>query len=118
LLRICLISYIGNYDKAMRVVAYAELVILVRVLFGAIFRRNSLLAPLIFVHFLRARYYQSTFTQKAVGEIRGQIDGRVRQAGTPPAAVQAWDTFLMLVNRWAGAILTPAQPAGAAPARG
>jgi hypothetical protein len=105
----------------MRVVAYTELLILGRVTFGAIFRQNSLLAPLIFVHFLRARYYQSTFTQKAIGDIRGRIDARLRQPGTPPAALQAWDTVLMLINRWAGAILTPAAPtaqAGPAPARG
>jgi hypothetical protein len=100
----------------MRVVAYTELGILARVTLGAIFRQNSLLAPLIYVHFLRARYYQSPFTKNVIGSIRTQIDTRVRQPGMPPVAVQVWDMFLMLINRWVGLTLAPgpAQPAAAA----
>jgi len=37
----------------MKVVAYAELVIFLRVLLGAITFRNSLLSPILFAHFLK-----------------------------------------------------------------
>lgn len=100
----------------MKVVAYTELVILVRVIFGAIFRQNSLLAPLIYVHFLRMRYYQSAFTRSAVDDLHKQIDTRVRAPGIPPAVAQGWGTVNMLVGRWAGMTLAPAQPAAPAPA--
>jgi transmembrane protein 33 len=100
----------------MKVVAYAELLILGRVFFGAILRQNSLVAPLIYAHFLRARYHQSAFTRGAIGDAKGRIEARIRQPGVPPFAVQAWDTLLMLLNRWAGATIAPAQPAPA-PAR-
>ena len=47
----------ANCDPAMKVVAYAELVIFLRVLLGAITFRNSLLSPILFAHFLKQWYY-------------------------------------------------------------
>lgn len=104
----------ANYDTAMKAVAFTELFIFVRVLLGAITFQNSLLAPIIFAHFLRQRYYQSAFTREAVGTTTARLDGYIRKPGNPPVVVQVWDKIQMLVGRWAGSTLTP--NAGAAPA--
>ncbi|KAF7339654.1 Nucleoporin POM33 [Mycena sanguinolenta] len=106
----------ANYDSAMRVVAYTELVIFVRVFLGAITFQNSLLSPIIFVHFLRQRYYQSAFTREAVGSTTARIDAFVRKPGNPPMLVTVWDRIQMLVGRWVGTTLTPANANGGAAA--
>ncbi|KAG5341384.1 hypothetical protein C0989_011095 [Termitomyces sp. Mn162] len=97
----------ANYDTAMRVVAFTELVILVRVVLGAVTFQNSLLSPIIFAHFLRSRYYQSAFTREAVSVTSARIDQLVRKPGNPPAVVQIWEKVQMLAGRWVGSTLTP-----------
>jgi len=106
----------ANYDRAMKAVAFTELIIFVRVLLGAITFQNSLLAPIVFAHFLRQRYYQSAFTRDAIGFTAARIDGYIRKPGTPPVVVQVWDKVQMLVGRWAGSSLTPNAGAGGADA--
>lgn len=113
----------ANYDPAMRIVAYAELLILVRVALGALTFQNSLLAPVIFAHFLRLRFYQSQFTQRAVSHVQSLIDGFVRRPGNPPVLASVWEKAKVLITRWSGTVLTQApqpqaQPAGAAGAAG
>ncbi|EKM60872.1 uncharacterized protein PHACADRAFT_247077 [Phanerochaete carnosa HHB-10118-sp] len=103
----------ANYDTAMKAVAFIELLIMARVLLGAITFRNSLLTPIFYAHFLRQRYYQSAFTRNALTLVNQRIEGYVRQPGTPPVAVQIWDTFKMLLTRWAGSSVAPQQPAAA-----
>ena len=111
-------SRVANYDPAMRLVAYAELLILVRVALGALLFQNSLLAPIIYAHFLRLRYYHSQFTQRAVEHVRVLIDGYARRPGNPPVLVNGWEKAQSWISRWAGSVLTqqpqPASPAGAA----
>ncbi|KAG6902804.1 hypothetical protein C0995_011291 [Termitomyces sp. Mi166 len=97
----------ANYDTAMRVVAFTELVILVRVVLGAVTFQNSLLSPIMFAHFLRQRYYQSAFTREAVSVTSVRIDQFVRKPGNPPVVVQIWEKAQMLAGRWAGTTLTP-----------
>jgi hypothetical protein len=97
----------ANYDTAMKVVAYAELVIIVRVTLGAITFQNALLSPLIYAHFLRQRYYQSAFTREALAVTAKKIDGYVRRPGNPPMVVQVWEKAQMLAGRWAGSSLVP-----------
>jgi len=106
----------ANYDTAMRVVAYTELLILVRVVLGAVTFQNSLLAPLIFAHFLRQRYFQSAFTREALADTTKRVDALVRKPGNPPVLLTVWDKSQMLVQRWAGIALAP-NPAPAAAAR-
>lgn len=102
----------------MRIVAYAELAILARVVLGALTFQNSLLAPIIYAHFLRLRFYQSQFTQRAVGHVASLIDGFVRRPGNPPAVVGVWEKVQMLITRWSGSILAPQQqPVNPAAAR-
>jgi len=97
----------ANYDTAMKVVAYTELAIFVRVAFGAILFQNSLLAPIIFAHFLRQRYFQSAFTREAIATTANKVDFYVRKPGNPPVLVNVWDKGQMLVQRWAGVVLAP-----------
>ncbi|KAJ7071239.1 hypothetical protein C8F01DRAFT_1244869 [Mycena amicta] len=103
----------ANYDSAMKIVAYTELVIGARVVFGTLLLQNSLLAPIVFVHFLRQRYYQSPFTRDAIAVTTKRFDDFIRKPSTPPVAVQIWDKAQMLVGRWVGTTLTPngAEPA-------
>lgn len=103
----------ANYDTAMKAVAFIELLIMARVLLGALTFRNSLLTPIFYAHFIRQRYYQSAFTRNAVTLVNQRIEGYVRQPGTPPVAVQIWDTFKMLLTRWGGSSMVPQQPAAA-----
>ncbi|PPQ90466.1 hypothetical protein CVT25_014984 [Psilocybe cyanescens] len=97
----------ANYDNAMRVVAYTELVILVRVILGFFTFRNSLLAPIIFAHFLRQRYFQSGFTREAVGNVNNRADSFIRKPTNPPVLAQVWDKVQYLIQTWAGVTLTP-----------
>jgi hypothetical protein len=98
----------------MRVVAYVELVIFARVLIGAITFQSSIIAPLIYAHFLRQRYYQSSFTREAISTTDHNVTEYAHKEGTPPIAGQVWDKVRSLIGRWAGNILAPQPPAGGA----
>ncbi|TFK76856.1 hypothetical protein BDN72DRAFT_830023 [Pluteus cervinus] len=105
----------ANYDGAMNVVAYAEVVIFLRVILGAVTFRNSFAMPIIFAHFLRQRYYQSAFTRHAFSVVDDQINRQIASAGNPPWAVSGYSNTRMLLTRWVGGTLAPA--AEAAPRR-
>jgi transmembrane protein 33 len=107
----------ANYDTAMKAVAFIELLIMARVLFGAILLRNSILSPIIYAHFLRQRYYQSVFTRSAIQYVNGRVEGYVRAPGTHPVAVQVWDKVKFGLDKWVGGTIAPQQPAAAAGAR-
>ncbi|KAJ7597678.1 hypothetical protein C8J56DRAFT_852025 [Mycena floridula] len=102
----------NNYDSAMKAVAYTELIILVRVVFGALLLQNSLLSPIIYAHFLRQRYYQSQFSRDALAHALARADGLVNNLHNP-TVTGVWDKVKMLVARWGGSNIAPAP----APAR-
>ncbi|KAH7921953.1 hypothetical protein BV22DRAFT_690356 [Leucogyrophana mollusca] len=106
----------ANYDPAMRLVAFTELLIFVRVLLGAVTFRNSLLSPLVYGHFLRQRYYQSAFTRDAIALADARISGLVNRPGNPPMLINVWAKARELTGRWAGGTIAPQQPAGGAAA--
>ncbi|KAF9557857.1 hypothetical protein CPC08DRAFT_819645 [Agrocybe pediades] len=111
----------ANYDTAMKVVAFTELAILARVVFGTITFSNSLLAPIIFAHFLRQRYFQSAFTRDAVTFTNAYITQLTARPGVPPVVGSVWSKAQMLISRWAGVLARPGANganAGAAPAEG
>lgn len=110
-------SFLANYDTAMKAVAFLELTIMARVFLGGIVFYNSLLTPIFYAHFLRQRYYQSAFTRNAVTLVNERVEGYIRKPGTPPVAVQVWDTFKMLLSRWAGTTIAPQQPGAGARAQ-
>jgi hypothetical protein len=93
----------------MKFVAYIELVIFMRVLLGALTFQNSLISPVIYGHFLRQRYYQSSFTRDAVAVTNAKIDRWVRAPGRPPMLVTVWVRLQMILERWVGNTLAPSQ---------
>lgn len=96
----------ANYDPAMRFVAYAEVAIFARVLFGALLFRNSLMAPLFYAHFLRLRFYMSSFTRAAFQRVKGVMDGWVSHQSCPPVVRKAYLTLTDLVGRYASSVLS------------
>jgi len=110
-----------NYDSAMRVVAYAEVAILLRVGIGALLFQNSFLTPIIFAHFLRMRYFQSSFTKGAIDRVIYYVDDFVNKPSVPPIVKQVWATAQQIVGRWTGATLSArgaaTQPAAAGTGR-
>ncbi|KAJ3751566.1 hypothetical protein EV360DRAFT_89612 [Lentinula raphanica] len=106
----------ANYDTAMKAVAFAELIIFVRVLLGALIFRNSIMSPICYAHFLRQRWYHSNFTRNAVAYTVARIDATVDGQGNA-ALSNVWVKGKELVARWGGSTLAPAQGARAGPAR-
>lgn len=103
----------------MKAVAYTELVIFARVLFGAMILQNSLISPVIFAHFLRQRYYQSSFTRDAVAFADSHATRLTGRPGIPPVVAQVWAKGREMIVRWGGSIMTggptpAARTAGAA----
>ena len=92
----------ANYDPAMRVVAFTELLIFLRVAFGAILLRNSLVAPLIYAHFLRQRYYQSAFTREAVSYADERVLATLGNPAAPPVVGTVWGKVREFAIKWAG----------------
>ncbi|KIS66455.1 nucleoporin POM33 [Mycosarcoma maydis] len=103
----------ANYDPAMRFVAYAEVAIFARVLLGALLLRNSLLAPLFYAHFLRLRFYMSSFTRAAFQHVKSILDGYTQHQSCPPVVRKAYLTLTDLISRYASSVLS-VQSAGAA----
>ncbi|KAG9314641.1 P-loop containing nucleoside triphosphate hydrolase protein [Chiua virens] len=97
----------SNYDSAMRVVAFAELVIFLRVAVGAVLLRNSLVAPVIYAHFLRQRYYQSAFTREAVTYADGRITATLGNPAMPPVVGSVWGKARDVTIKWAGNAIEP-----------
>lgn len=108
----------ANYDLAMRVVAYAEVVILLRLLLGAVLLQNSLLAPLLFAHFLRFRYVMSSFTRQAIDHVDSTLGAYNRDPRNPDIVRKAFLTGRDLIIRYANGVLSfsPPTSAHAAPA--
>ncbi|OBZ79662.1 Tetra-spanning protein 1 [Grifola frondosa] len=101
-----------NYDTAMKAVAFTELLIMARVLVGALTWQVSLISPFVYAQFLRQRYYQSNFTRSAVANVNERVLAYVNREGVPPAFGQVWAGFSQVLSRWVGNVLVP-QGAGA-----
>ncbi|SPO31181.1 related to POM33 - transmembrane nucleoporin involved in nuclear pore complex distribution [Ustilago trichophora] len=96
----------ANYDPAMRFVAYAEVAIFARVLFGALLFRNSLMAPLFYAHFLRLRFYMSSFTRAAFQHVKNILDAYTQHQSCPPVVRKAYLTLTDLISRYASSVLS------------
>lgn len=73
-----------NYERAMELVASAEVFIIFPYLvLTAIVRRNPLHAPLMFAHFLRLRFTLSAQTRKAVASLNAHFDALVSHPSFP-----------------------------------
>lgn len=103
-----------NYDRAMRFVSYAEVAIFARVFVGALLFRNSLIAPLLYAHFLRLRFYMSSFTRAAFQHVRSELDSMTQNPSCPPVVRKGYLTLTDLVSRYASTVLSinQEQPGG------
>ncbi|RPD81767.1 hypothetical protein L226DRAFT_496829 [Lentinus tigrinus ALCF2SS1-7] len=106
----------ANYDNAMRAVAFTELVIMARVVVGALTFRISLISPVIYALFLRQRWYQSKFTREAFATVHARILAFVNSPGKPPVLAQVYNQAAGLASRFAGSSL--GAPNGAAAGAG
>ncbi|KAK4095952.1 hypothetical protein N658DRAFT_72706 [Parathielavia hyrcaniae] len=80
------------YDSSMSVVSTLEILLWIRLLFGAIlFQRRSWILLAVYTAFLRARFAQSSHVQNSFSQLEARIDNLVGAQGTPPAARQVWD---------------------------
>jgi transmembrane protein 33 len=89
----------------MKVVAYTEILILARVIIGALMFRNSFLTPIFYAHFVRMRFFQSAFTRDAVILVTARIDAYINAPDVPPAVKRGWGTLQSLIGRWSGSTL-------------
>lgn len=101
----------ANFEPAMRVVAYIELVVFARVFLGAITFQSSIIAPIVYAHFLRQRYYHSSFTREAISATNTRINELVHKEGISPVVAQVWDKIRSFIAKWAGIVLQPAEGA-------
>lgn len=109
------------YDRSMKLVAYVELAIFARVLFGLLLRKNSLLMPIIYGMFLRARYFQSPFTRQAFATVDALILQGLNHPsihGSVPQAKTYYDVLKGYLNRAVGTVLVPNEPSAQAAAAG
>lgn len=102
----------------MVLVARLELLIFLRAILGVFLLQNSLLIPIAYAHFLRSRYYYSSFTRDAVNTVIALADGFANKPDSPPAVKTVWGHTKTFVGRWAGAQIQPAPPAAAGPGAG
>jgi len=104
------------YDPSMKLVAYVELAIFARVFFGLLFWRNSLLMPIIYGMFLRARYFQSPFTRQAFATLDYFILQGLNHPtvhGSLPQAKGWYDMLKVYLGKAVGTVLVPNEPAAA-----
>ncbi|KAI9026007.1 hypothetical protein CLU79DRAFT_74006 [Phycomyces nitens] len=69
-------QYTDEYhEKALQVAAYAEVVgILGRLIAGVLMFQTSILALVVFIHFLRLRFYLSPYTRDAMYAVTSKLD--------------------------------------------
>ncbi|GAB5589802.1 Transmembrane nucleoporin [Umbelopsis nana] len=87
-----------RYGMAMKFVAQVEVVGLMgRLILGAITFQSSLLAPLLFAHFLRLRFHLSSYTRGAFRDLNTRLDKWLlpptAHPSIPPAVGHAYTTI-------------------------
>lgn len=80
------------YDSSMSIVSGLEILLWIRLVFGAIlFQQRSWILLAIYTAFLRARFSQSSHVQGSFAQLEARIDNLIGAQGTPPVARQVWD---------------------------
>ncbi|KAH8923105.1 hypothetical protein BT69DRAFT_1350386 [Atractiella rhizophila] len=107
----------ANYETAMLFVSYVESVaVMGRLLLGVVlfFTRfgTGIVAPLLFAHFLRLRYFLSPQTRAAFTTINAYVERINANPQIPPQVKQGIATIRALLLRYSNSILqVPNQPA-------
>ncbi|RUP48265.1 hypothetical protein BC936DRAFT_144773 [Jimgerdemannia flammicorona] len=105
-----------NYGPAMQFVSYIEVVgVMGRLLLGAITFQTSFLAPLVYAHFLRLRYFMSSYTRDALLKVSARLDTLLlpptADARIPPAVGKVYATIKSLVVRYGQSAVQQTQSA-------
>jgi len=118
----------ANYDPAMRCVAWTELVILARVIVGGVIGllpyisrlplKNSIATPLLFAHFLRLRYFHSSFTRQVVHASDVYISKYAGAPDTHPTVKKVVEASRLIIMKWGSTGAIQPQANGPAPASG
>ncbi|CAO3694363.1 unnamed protein product [Umbelopsis ramanniana] len=87
-----------RYGTAMKFVAQVEVVgVMGRLILGAITFQSSLLAPLLFAHFLRLRFHLSSYTRGAFRDLNNRMDKLLlppnAHPSIPPAVGHVYTTI-------------------------
>jgi len=108
-----------HFESAMLFVGFVEVIVVMgRVLIGAITFRDPLFTPLIYAHFLRLRYYLSPQTRQAFAYVSKELDKITNHPSCPAAVKEGIAIARRLITRYSESILSVQTPAGAAaPAR-
>jgi len=97
----------------MKVVAYTEFVILIRVILGSLTFQNAFFAPFIYAYFLRQRYYQSGFTRNVFIQATRYLDFFAAKANNPYVSL-VYGKIKQLIAQWASSdVIEPNSPQGA-----
>jgi len=98
------------YESAMVFVAYAEVFILARVLIGALIFQNSILLPLAYAHFLRLRFYMSTFTRASIQRCKAELDAYAHHQSCPEVVRKVYLLLTDVISRYASNVLNFPHP--------
>ncbi|ORY97936.1 hypothetical protein BCR43DRAFT_490577 [Syncephalastrum racemosum] len=100
-----------HHETAMQAAAYAEVAaILSRLGIGVITFQTSILALIVFTHFLRLRYYLSSYTREAIHSTTARVDEWLlpgKHASVPPFVARLYLNLKGIVIRY-GSASTPA----------
>lgn len=92
------------YDSSMTLVATLEIVLLFRLVGGAIiFQKGSWILLGIYSIFFRFRHAQSSFMQSAISQLTARADSALANQSTPPAVRGVWEQAKQAVRQVADA---------------
>ncbi|KAL0080616.1 hypothetical protein F4703DRAFT_1740293, partial [Phycomyces blakesleeanus] len=109
-------QYTDEYhEKALQIAAYAEVVgILGRLIAGVLVFQTSILALVVFIHFLRLRFYLSPYTRDAMYAVTAKLDELLLPPTSEPyipvSASRLYKNIRSIVIRY-GATAQSAPPA-------
>ncbi|KAI9193478.1 uncharacterized protein BJ171DRAFT_464339 [Polychytrium aggregatum] len=94
----------ANQQPALRAVAFIEVFLILPFLIVSVFGRYaSFTTPILFIQFLRFRYFFSSLTKQAVHELRSRLDVLFGLPAVPAVVQNGYRTVRDLIVRYLGA---------------
>ncbi|KND01524.1 uncharacterized protein SPPG_03323 [Spizellomyces punctatus DAOM BR117] len=97
-----ILKFVKEYQsRALRVVAYAEVWVILPVLtIGILFGWSSLLSPIFYARFLMFRYFMSPMTKAAFADMRFRLDGLADNPSTHEGVRKVLKKAIEVVSRF------------------
>ena len=73
--------------------------------------KNSLLTPILFVHFLRLRFFYSAFTRQVIQNVDRMISAHADGPSAHPVVKKVWVPARHAITMWAASTMQQAAPA-------